>query len=176
MRSPSVRAGEGASDRESRIGTAGVVAECTEPAQRRLDLSDPGEHRRMPGHQRGSQLRVVARQRVPDGRHRLVVRGPPPCGPRVQLRHEVGLGGLQVAVQYLGEQVVEPVPAAAAVEQGGGVRPPGDGVAQVPAEDIEDRRPPQHLAQRIEHVAAQVVDEVPGRPGTRPGQDRRRLE
>ena len=147
MRPPGERAG----DRESRIGAAGVVAECTEPAQRRLDLSDPGEHRRMPGHQRSGQLRVVARQRVPDGRHRLVVRGPPPCGPRMQLWHEVGFGGLQVVAQHLGEQVVEAVPAAAVVqrddeqllalgpgEQDGGVRPPGDGAGQVRAEDIED--------------------------------------
>ena len=177
VRPPGVRAGERAGDGEPRIGAAGVVAERVEPAERGLDLADPGEHGCVPGHQRGRQRPVVARQRVPDGRDRLVVVGQPARGPRVQPRRESGFGVREVVAQHRGEQVVEAEPVAAVVErddeqllalgpaeQLGGVGPAGDGGGQVGAELVEDRRAAQDEAQvvgqRREDLVPQVVDEV----------------
>ena len=157
-----MRTGEGAGDGQPRVGAAGVVAERSEPAERGLDLADPGEHRGVPSHQRGRERPVVARQRVPDGHDQPVEAVRHADGPCVQPRHEAGVRVREVVAQHLGEQVVEAVPVAAVVEwdddqllafgpgqQGAGVRPSGDGVGQFGAERVEDRRAAQDEAAQV---------------------------
>ena len=132
---------------------------------------------------------VAGGQRVPDGVVGEAVLLVPGRGGAVQLGHAVGELALQVGAQEIGEQVVVAPPPPLLVErdqeQAGpldrlqqllAVRAAHHGVAQRPAQPVEDRGLQQERAQlgrlAFEHLLGEVVEHeavAPGELGDEPG-------
>jgi hypothetical protein len=128
--------------------------------------------------QAGGPDPVAGGQGVADGVVDQPVRLAPGGRRAVQPRHPLRVGLLQAGVEQVGEQVVEPPPAALPVqgdqEQVGpfgqlqqllAVAAAGDRVAQRPGEPVQHRglqqEPAERLGLAVQHLLGQVVQHVP---------------
>ena len=137
---------------QPRVGSHGFLAQAVEPGAHGIHLAASQIGQADRAQEIRDEVRIPGLDGVLDRFEDHALRGEPVTRPAAQHRYEVGVLGPQLALEHLGEEVVQPVPLAGSAErhdervrtlqvlqQAAGAASLQDGVAQRAGEAVQHR-------------------------------------